>query len=196
PMKSLTLKDDIQIETGEIALSLTSIEDGRGVAAQLIFDETPSDETIEMKVALSMTSTEKALIALEEVPAWNFTTVQIQADRKWQKELEKVQIQTKDEKLKQIFYTALYHTAMSQITSSDIDESNTRYIPYSLGTNYSALYPLLSITQPKEYIHMLNSIMSFDGDTTGRYNTLPILADAILKDWPGLNKNSIYEKMK
>ncbi|KAF5276810.1 hypothetical protein FQR65_LT16153 [Abscondita terminalis] len=87
-----------------------------GVNAQLVFN--PSD-AIEIKVALSTTSADKALEALNEIPNWNFDQVAANADKVWENEVSKIKIEAKSKSLKRIFYSALYHTALTPTLYSD-----------------------------------------------------------------------------
>lgn len=225
PVLSFHLKGEFDIEVGEIPVGLTSDEKGKGVSSQLIFQANNTPKTVEMKVALSMTSTEKALLALDEIKHWNFNEAKASADEKWEKELEKIEIRTADPELKRIFYTALYHTAIAPTTYSDADgeyrNANdelrqmpggaTRYTLFSLWDTFRALNPLFTLTQPQRYTDMLNSMLAFhdengllpvwdlstaETNTMTGYHAVPVLADAILKDWPGLDAERAYQAMK
>ena len=198
-------------------------ENGTGASIQLFFD-THAHQKIEMKVALSMTSYDKAISALREIPDWNFSRVRKAAEDKWEKELQKVTIRTTDHQLKRIFYTALYHTALSPTLYSDADgtyqnangerhtlpEGTDRYTLFSLWDTFRALNPLFTLTQPQRYTDMLNSLLAFhdengllpvwdlstwETNTMSGYHAIPVLADAILKDWPGLDADRAYEAM-
>lgn len=196
---------------------------GKGASVQLFFDgNTP--QTIEMKVALSMTSYDQAMDALREIPTWNFNGVRKTAEDKWEKELQKIKIGTGDDRLKRIFYSALYHTAMAPTLYSDADgkyqnangdirtmaEGANRYTLFSLWDTFRALNPLFTLTQPQRYTDMLNSMLAFydengllpvwdlstwETNTMTGYHAIPVLADAVLKDWPGLDAERAYEAM-
>ncbi|MFB5946204.1 GH92 family glycosyl hydrolase [Albibacterium profundi] len=225
PVLSFHLKGEFDIEVGEIPVGLTSDEKGKGVSSQLIFRASSIPKTVEMKVALSMTSTEKALLALDEIGHWNFNEAKASADEKWEKELEKIEIRTADQELKRIFYTALYHTAIAPTTYSDADgeyknannevhrmpDAATRYTLFSLWDTFRALNPLFTLTQSERYTDMLNSMLAFhdengllpvwdlstaETNTMTGYHAVPVLADAILKDWPGLDAERAYQAMK
>jgi putative alpha-1,2-mannosidase len=226
PVKEFYLmKSEINIEVGNINLGLESNEEGEGVVSHLIFNHAEVPKIIELKVALSMTSVDKALITLNEIPTWNFNDIKEQADIKWERELEKVKIETNNSKLKHIFYTALYHATLAPNLYSDADgeyknaqgeihrmlNGEMRYTTFPLEDTYSALNPLFTITQPTRYTAMLNSILAFydengelpiwdlstaETDTTDIFPAIPILSDAILKDWPGINIEKAYEAMR
>jgi len=194
---------------------------GKSVIAQIIFKENVSK--VLMKVALSSVGTEEAVGALSEIRDWNFDSIKKQALVKWESELEKIQITSKDEKLKRKFYTALYHTCLAPVIYSDSNgeyknaenerhniNGKQRYSVFSLWDTFRALHPLLTITQPKRYPDMLNSMIAFyrengalpvwdlqtsETNTMTGYHAVPVLADAILKDIPGIDKNKAYEGM-
>lgn len=177
-----------------------------------------------MKVALSSVSREMAIKALGEIKDWNFDRVKKEAEHKWEKELEKIQIKTKDEAQKRIFYTALYHTCMAPVIYSDADgryrnakdelqkmKKGQRYTVFSLWDTFRGLNPLFTITQPERNIDILNSMLAFCDENgllpvwdlstweTGcmsGYHAVPVLADAVLKNTPGLDADRAYEAMK
>src|SRR5690606_6521975 len=148
-------------------------DNGKGASVQLFFDGN-SHQTVEMKVALSMTSYDKAMNALREIPDWNFNVVRKAAEDKWEKELQKITISTADNRVTRIFYTALYHTAVSPTRYSDADgtyqnaNGTTRMMPnganrytlFSLWDTFRALNPLFTLTQPQRYTDMLNSLLA------------------------------------
>lgn len=114
------LKGEMDIEAGDINIGLKSDKVGEDVASQLIFSPISIPETIELKVALSTNSSADALQNLEEIPHWNFNTVRAQANTDWENELAKIRITSSDERLKRVFYTALYNTTIApQQLSSD-----------------------------------------------------------------------------
>jgi len=195
---------------------------GKGATVQLFFEG--NTQTVEMKVALSMTSYDKAVSALREIPDWNFNGIRKAAEDRWEKELQKITISTADNRLKRIFYTALYHTAVTPTLYSDADgtyqnaNGDTRTMPeganrhtlFSLWDTFRALNPLFTLTQPQRYTDMLNSLLVFhdengllpvwdlstwETNTMTGYHAIPVLADAILKDWPGLDAERAYEAM-
>ena len=195
---------------------------GEGVSAQLLFQH--DGAPIELKVALSTTSYDKALSALNEVPGWNFQATRNAAATKWERELQKIRIKSDSEELKRVFYSALYHTAIAPTLYSDNDgeyqnangdirkmpEGGNRYTLFSLWDTFRALKPLFTITQPDRYTDMLNSMLAFydengllpvwdlstwETNTMTGYHAIPVLADAILKDYPGLDAERAYQAM-
>ena len=196
---------------------------GAGVAAQLLFDDAAGGPVM-LKVALSTTSYQKALAALAEVQGWDFDRVRKSAEDQWGHELGKIRVTSTDTVLKRIFYTALYHTAIAPTLYSDTDgeyqnahgdvhalaNGGSRYTLFSLWDTFRALKPLFTLTQPDRYTDMLNSILAFhdengllpvwdlstwETNTMTGYHAIPVLADAILKDWPGLDAERAYQAM-
>lgn len=193
-----------------------------GLIAQLGFS--PSDQ-IEVKVALSMSGTEKALLALQEIPGWNFEQTRLAAAQIWEKELGKIKVESSDEKLKTVFYSALYHTTVAPTLYSDADgqyrnakdelkqmpNHGQRYTFFSLWDTFRALKPLFTITQPEKHADFINSMLAFhdengllpvwdlstaETNTMTGYHAIPVIADAIMKDWPGVDYERAYQAMR
>ncbi|MGX1751853.1 GH92 family glycosyl hydrolase [Sphingobacterium sp. NPDC055346] len=191
------------------------------VNAQFIFQKI---DQVDLKVALSTTSEEKAVDALNEIPNWDFNQVKSNAENQWEKELGKIKVESTDETLKKIFYSALYHTAVSPTLYSDQDgeyknykgefrkmnNDGQRYTLFSLWDTFRALKPLLTITQSERYTDMMNSMLAFydengllpvwdlstfETNTMTGYHAVPVLADAVLKDIPGIDQEKAFKAM-
>jgi predicted alpha-1,2-mannosidase len=215
PFKNVHLSDGAQQLNGQQGK-------GKAVKAQLVFDELAA-QTVLMKVGLSSVSTDKALQALNEITTWSFETVRSDAEARWEKELQKMTVQSKDENLKKIFYTALYHTCLAPVLYSDKDGSyqnwkgqvgkmpGQRYTVYSLWDTFRALNPLFTVTQPERYADIINTMLRFyeengllpvwdlstwETNTMTGYHAIPVLADAVLKNAPGIDAAKAYEAMK
>jgi len=181
--------------------------------------------TLLMRVALSMTSTDKAILALNETRSKTFETVKKNAEQQWEHEMAKVQVSTKDAQLKRIFYSALYHTCMAPNLYSDADGEyanadnqklkmpggGQRYTVFSLWDTFRGLHPLFTITQPERMRDMMNSMLAFSDETgllpvwdlstyetncMSGYHAVPVLADAVLKHTPGIDPERALEAMK
>lgn len=216
PFQKLMLSDD---GTNSNGYSLK----GYLVNCQLVFNKLQGMPLL-MKVALSTVSTNKATEALKEIEGWDFEAVKHNAEQSWESELEKIQIKTSDDKLKRIFYTAIYHTCMAPVLYSDADgeyknaknkvkkmKKGQRYTVFSLWDTFRGLNPLFTLTQLQRNTDILNSMLAFyeengelpvwdlstweTGCMSG-YHAVPVLADAILKDIPGIDINEAYTAMK
>lgn len=219
---SSTIMSDAEISSDMIDMAETH-EKGEGTSVQLIFEDA-AGQSIGLKVALSMTSYDKALEALAEIPHWDFDQIKADAEALWEKELAKIKINTESDYLKTVFYSALYHTAIAPNLYSDSDgeyknyhgdvykaaEGTQRYTLFSLWDTFRALKPLYTITQGDRYTDILNSMLSFydengllpvwdlstwETNTMTGYHAIPVLADAILKEWPGVDAERAYEAM-
>ena len=196
---------------------------GRLTRGQLMFRNMDGN-IINMKVALSSVNTDNAVAALGEIVGWDFASVKNAAELKWEKELRKIEIKSKDERAKRIFYSALYHTCLAPVLYSDKDgfyrnasgvvrkmDKGNRYTVFSLWDTFRALDPLFTVTQTTRFTEMINSLLAFYDENgllpvwdlstcetncmTG-YHAVPVLADAILKGVPGFDINKAYAAMK
>ena len=101
PMRNLTIYNEGKALTGK---------KGQGISVKGLISISQC-EFIQLKVGISPVSSDNALANIEaEIPDWNFKSIVKQADRKWNKELSRIEIQTKSEADKRIFYTALFHS--------------------------------------------------------------------------------------
>lgn len=222
PFQSSILSDGEM--TSDMIDMATTYDRGRGTSAQLVFDGLAAGEPLGLRVALSMTGIEQAIRTLESTENLAFNEVRDQATALWENELQKIKITTEDERLKRVFYSALYHTAIAPNLFSDADGTyknyhgdilqspagSQRYTVFSLWDTFRALKPLYTITQEERYADILNSMLAFydengllpvwdlstwETNTMTGYHAIPVLADAILKDWPGLDAERAYEAM-
>ena len=177
---------------------------------------------LEVKVGISSVSTEKALLAINEVGNQSFDRVVKNADLLWEKELSKITVTTKEsDKIR--FYTALYHTCLAPVIYSDKDgtyrnhknltvimHKGQKYTAFSLWDTFRALNPLFTITQPQVLPDLINSMLQFEKDngllpvwdistweanTMTGYHAIPVLSDAILKNIKGFSVPDAYSAM-
>ena len=173
--------------------------------------ETSDNEMVMLKVALSPTSMEGAYANMTaEMPGWDFDKVAEDADRKWNEELSRILIRTSDEDTKKIFYTALYHTMIAPSTFCDADGSIS-YTTFSLWDTYRAAMPLYSIFQTERYSDMIQTMLAICDEQgklpvwhlhgcetncmVGNPGIIPV-ADAIVKEIGGFDKDKAFEAMK
>ena len=177
-----------------------------------------------MKVALSSVSVDKALKALDEAEGWEILKYVNDATKKWENEFSKITVQSPNDKLKRVFYSALYHTCMAPVLYSDADgeyknasenvkrmKKGQRYTVFSLWDTFRGLNPLFTITQPERNIDILNSMLAFydengllpvwdlstyETNCMSGYHAVPVLADAVLKNTPGVDAERVYAALK
>lgn len=172
---------------------------------------TKEGEQVMMKVALSSKSVAGAEANMKaEMPGWDFDKTRREAKRLWNDQLSKVSIKTNDDTAKKIFYTSLYHTMVAPSLFSDVNET-PRYTTFSLWDTYRAAMPLMTILHPEMSTDVINTMLDIN-DEQGRLPVwhlwgnetdcmvgnpgIPVVADAIVKDIPGVDKNRAFEALK
>lgn len=182
---------------------------GRKIVAYFTFE---NPKTLEMKVALSATSTEGALKNLHaETDGRDFDQLLAETQAKWNKELAVIQAEgTEDQKA--MLYTSLYHTMINPSVYMDVDgqyrgidhnihqaEGFTNYTVFSLWDTYRALHPLFNILQPQRNADMVQSMLKHSEQSVHGllpvwshmgnenwcmigYHAVSVLADAYVKD--------------
>lgn len=172
---------------------------------------TKAGEQVMMKVALSPNSIKGAEENMKkELPGWNFDKTRKQAKDLWNRQLSKIDIATSDEVARKNFYTALYHTMVAPSLFSDVSEA-PRYTTFSLWDTYRAAMPLMTIVHPEMTPDVINTMLDIF-DNQGRLPVwhlwgnetdcmvgnpgIPVVADAIVKDIPGVDKERAFEAIK
>ena len=187
--------------------------------------ETTENEVVYVKMGVSPVSSKNALENIRaEIPHWDFDKIVEQADKKWNKELAKITIETPDLSKKKIFYTAMYHTMIAPNLFSDSNGQYrgtdkkvydnpgfTNYTLFSLWDTYRAAHPLYSITQPERMSDIINSMLAIfeqqgklpvwhlrgnETNTMPGYSAIPVVVDAILKGFDGIDVERAYNAIK
>ncbi len=167
------------------------------------------DKNIYVKVALSPVSVEGAKKNLAaELPDWNFDKTVADAEKKWNKELGKIEVTGEEEK-KKIFYTALYHTAVVPCVNMDVDgayrgrdnnihkaEGFTYYSVFSLWDTYRGAHPLYTIIDRVRTLDYIKTFLaqykeggrlpvwelaSNETECMIGYHSIPVIVDAYMK---------------
>ncbi len=202
--------------------ALTSDESGKNVKAFVTFDAKKS-RPIEVKVALSFVSYRGALKNLEaEAEAKTFDEVREEARQKWANVLDQIEVESSD-KARKLFYTSLYRASMGPNVFSDVDgryriegkvfrsKNQLQYTNYSTWNTFRALHPLFNLTMPQRNADIVNSMVSrysqakvglpnyeISGSQSNARvgdNAVPIIADAIIKDLPGIDQKNALKAM-
>lgn len=177
-----------------------------------------------MKVAISSVSCANAHHNLQaELSHWDFDEVRNEARNKWNEQLACVAIDTKDERARKIFYTAMYHTFIAPTLYCDVNgefrghddkiytaDTWKNYSTFSLWDTYRTLNPLFTILKPDMVGDMVNSFLGIydqqgklpiwplvGGETECMpgYSGVPVIADAYLKGIKGFDENRAYASM-
>lgn len=216
PMKAFIVSDSTEVKQGN-ELS------GQRAYGQAVFD-TREGEQLLVKVALSAVSIENAKLNMEaELPHWNFDQTVQEADQAWNRQLEKLKVESLSESDKQVFYTALYHTMIAPSVFSDVngdyrgadgqvysDPEHTTYTTFSLWDTYRAAQPLMTILHPEKLNDIGNTflqiyaqqgklpvwhLMGNETDCMIGNPGIPVLADIVLKS-DGIDKKKAFEAMR
>ena len=198
-------------------------EKEKTVGAYFQFDNKDGKPLL-IKVGISQTGTDGAKLNLEtEATHWDFDKYKQAAEASWEKELSKIEIQTRDEKKKIIFYTALYHCFTHPSLAGDVDgkyrgrdlkiHQAKGFVPYtifSLWDTFRGLHPLFSIIEQKRTTDIINTFLQQHKES-GRlpmwelsanetncmigFHSVSVITDAITKGIGGFDKNAIYSAM-
>jgi predicted alpha-1,2-mannosidase len=216
PMKQFIVSDSTERKPGNALQA-------RKVYGQACFD-TEEQETLYVKVALSPVSIENAKLNMQaELPGWNFAQTVQAADKAWNDELSKIAITTDDDRVKRIFYTALYHTMVAPSEFCDVNNDYLgtdkkiytnapfkNYTTFSLWDTYRAAHPLMSIIHPEKMNDIVNTmlaiyqqqgklpvwhLMGCETDCMVGNPGISVVADAVLKGYDGFDRALAYEAM-
>jgi len=167
---------------------------GRNLKMYFDFD-TQEGESIMIKMALSPVSTAGAVANMKlEIPHWDFEKTKQQGQQLWEKELDKVKIETINDADKVNFYTALYHAFINPTVYMDADgsykgldqnihkaEGFTNYTTFSLWDTYRALHPLFNIVQPGRNADMIQSMLAHYDQSV--HKALPVWSHYANENW-------------
>jgi len=212
------------ISSNDIIDQFVKHQTGSNLKAYVQFD-TKEGEVIYARVGISGVSIEGARKnLLAEQPDFDFEKVTNQARDLWNKELKKIDIESKDDRLLKIFYTSLYHCCIAPNIYQDVDhkyrgrdlkihETNAfdYYTVFSLWDTYRALHPLFTLTDRQRTSDYINTFITqfeqggclpvweLSGWETGcmiGYHSIPVIAEAYLKGVTGFDINKAFEAMK
>ena len=183
---------------------------------------TSEGEEIILKTGLSSANIEGAYQSLEkEAPNFDFESLKNQAKDKWEKQLQKIVITTKDSTKKRIFYTMLYQSMLAPTLLSDHNgnykgandsimnaDGFDRYDTFSLWDTYRAAHSLYTILHPNRVSDMVNSMLahyketgllpvwSMQGNETNMmigYHAVPVIVDAYFKGIKNFDAELAYK---
>ena len=183
---------------------------------------TDKDEQVLVKVGISAVDMEGARKNLEaEIPDWNFDEVRDDARKMWNEYLSKIDVSTDNETDKTVFYTAMYHAAVSPNLFMDVDgkylgmdlethQGNAEkpiYTVFSLWDTFRALHPLYSIIDPQLNNDFIRSLLqknreggifpmwdlasNYTGTMIG-YHAASLIADAYTKGYADFDLQEAY----
>ena len=186
-----------------------SIQGDKGVIGIFKFNLKEPGELM-IKVALSSVSEENALLNMnDEIPDWDFESIRERAKETWNRELNKIKVESDDEDLLKIFYTAMYHSMLAPNLYNDVNnqyrgpdnmiyqlDEFPNYYTYSLWDTYRAAHPLFTIIQQERIAGFINGMMEHykgsgllpvwtlwgnETNTMIGYHAIPVIVDAYFK---------------
>ena len=208
---------------GSLNVGNSDVVNGRTLRAALSFDPRDGRELM-VKVAISPVDAFGAQQNMKaEATSWNFGDYVRAAHDAWQLELSRIDVEGTDEQ-KTIFYTGLYHVLMQPNTMSDVDgrymdtnfeikrmpEGQTYHSTFSLWDTFRAAHPLYTLIAPKVAAQFVRDMVLHHQtygylpiwDLWGQDNycmignhAIPVLADAIMAEIPGINVEEAYQAM-
>lgn len=166
---------------------------------------------INVKVAISAVDCEGAKKNLEtELPDWNFDLARSRVTQQWNKELDKIYFETKDQDVMTNFYTSLYHSYIVPNVFNDVDggyrgrdnqkhqlnPTEKHYTVFSLWDTYRATHPLFTLTQVRRTNEFINTFLrqyeqsgdlpvwelaANETECMIGYHSVSVIADAFMK---------------
>ena len=161
-----------------------------------------------------------------DIPDWNFDRVRLGAAAEWERLLSRVQIEGGTQKQREIFYTSLYHCMLAPTIFDDVDGSyramdgqnrklkkgDRNFSTYSLWDTYRALHPLFTVVCPERVTPLANCLIRMSEEspigmpiwplqaketqTMTGYHSATVIAEAIQKEFPGIDIRTAYAVMK
>jgi len=197
---------------------------GKGASVKGVIVFEPGD-IVQLKVGVSPVSSDNALANIDaEIPNWDFKKVVKEADDKWNRELSRIEIQTKNKTGRRVFYTALFHSMIHPSLFNDhngdyrgADNKNhpnpgfNNYSVFSTWDTYRAEHPLFTIIAPDRTNDFVNSMLAIyseqgylpvwhlNGYETGTMvgiSSLQIIAEAYLKGFRGFDAEKAFAAIK
>ncbi|WP_299523241.1 GH92 family glycosyl hydrolase [Winogradskyella sp.] len=184
----------------------------------------PNNEPVFVKIGISAVGIEGAKKNLEaEIGDKDFKTIKKEAQDYWEKQLEKIIIESPNEDHKTNFYTSLYHTMLAPNRYQDVDgryrgmdleihsADFNYYTVFSLWDTYRAAHPLYTIIEEERTNDFINTFLAkydeggimpiwdlsacYTGCMIG-YHAVPVIADAYLKGIKDYDTEKAFEAMK
>ena len=197
--------------------------EGKGLGADLTFN--PSGEPVELKLGISHVSIPNARENLEsETGAKSFEVLVEEAKNKWEEKLSLLEPEFDNDKLKTIFYTALYRSFQMPTMFQDVNGEYlgfdkqvhkaigfSYYTDLSLWDTFRTLHPLYMLIAPGEQRDMLVSLVKMKeqggflprwpsgGGYTGSMLGSPadmVISESYQKGIRDFDVKSAYEGMK
>ncbi len=211
-------------ESGGAIFAYKNAERGKRVGAFVTYN-TSEKEQVLVKVAISYTGIEGARKNMEEeLPHWDFEEVKNSARDVWNKELSRFEIEGATADQKEMFYTAVYRSLLSQYINQDVDgkyvggdgkihvaDGYDFYGSFSCWDTYRSQHPLLTLIAHDHVNDFIKSIVAKTkeyGWLPGQHfqnvfgegmvgdHLVPVIADAYLKGFRDYDVEFIYQAIR
>lgn len=187
------------------------------------FDFENDGEPLVMRIGISAVDVEGAKKNLEsEITDFDLDALAAKTYDSWNKELSRIIVNSKNEKDKKIFYTALYHSFIVPNLYSDVDgryrahdlkvhqSDRPRYTVFSQWDTFRTENPLLDMIQTERAVDIINTFI--DNYETGGllptwelaanethcmigYHSIPVMADAYINGIKGFDAEKALNAM-
>jgi predicted alpha-1,2-mannosidase len=205
---------------------LVNSEEAKSKNTKIVLNyQTNENEKILIKTGLATSNIKGAYKSIEnEVAGKSFDQIKKEASGSWEKELQKIEIETTDVEAKAIFYTMMYQSMLAPTLLSDSNgfykgangnvqqaKGFDRYDTFSLWDTYRAAHPLYTILHTARVSDMINSMLchyketgllpvwSLQGNETNMmigYHAVPVIVDAYFKGITNFDQELAYEACK
>ena len=185
----------------------------------------PNNEPVYIKIGISAVDEEGARKNLDaEIGTQSFEDIKKEAQDTWEKQLEKMVVESSNNDYKTNFYTGLYHTMIAPNLYQDVDgryrgmdleihetKDFDYYTVFSLWDTYRAAHPLYTIIEQERTNDFVNTFLAkydeggimpiwdLSANYTGcmiGYHAVPVIADAYLKGIRGYDTEKAFQAMK
>ena len=185
----------------------------------------PTNEPVYIKIGISAVNEEGAKLNLEtEIGDKTFVQIKKEAQDIWEKQLDKIVVESDNHDYKTNFYTGLYHTMIAPNLYQDVDgkyrgmdlevhqtQDFDYYTVFSLWDTFRAAHPLYTIIEEERTNDFINTFLAkydeggimpiwdlsacYTGCMIG-YHAVPVIADAYLKGIRNYDVDKAFEAMK
>jgi predicted alpha-1,2-mannosidase len=220
PTRVLFYRDDVELPQG------TAEGSGTNLKCVLFFD-LRQDSVVLVKTGISAVSPENAALNLRhELPGWDFDHVHRAARARWRDHLSRIQVESTNPAQRKIFYTGLYHLALSPTLYDDVDGSyrgmdkqvhqlppgQHNYTAFSLWDTFRAVHPMFTLIYPERVPDFINTLVrmaeespagipvwplqSSETGTMTGYDSACVIAEACNKGFKGIDYSRAYTVMR
>lgn len=177
---------------------------------------TDKEEEVIIKTGLSTASIDGAKLSIDkEAKGFDFDSFKEAAREKWETQLSKIKIETRETEDKKLFYSMLYQSMLAPTLLSDHQgaykaandsigkaEGFDRYDTFSLWDTYRAAHPLYTLMHDQRVTDFIKSMLahyeetgllpvwSLQGNESNMmigYHAVPVIVDAYFKGIRGYN---------